>query len=618
MITHEQDAGSEHETAAVEPRRRPRPGGSLVAAASRVTSRSLDRTKPTGAAQDWQEDAWDMFDKVGEQHFLSTTLANRCGQARLYTGRVSEDPTEPPEPVTDGKAADVFAAFDGQDQSPLITRLSANLFVAGDGWIVGIPKSKLPSDHLEQPADARGTGGTPLRIPPGDDAAPGPVPQEESAPVFGPDGESVLALSDLDWRMLSVSEIEFKGKTVQLQLGSAKEDAITVSPDDIFLIRVWRPHPRKWWEADSPTRAVLPVLRELVGLTMHVSAQVDSRLAGAGVFLVPQSAQDALLARMGDPSDREDDADPFTEMLVDGMMKPIQDRSNASAFVPLVFTVPDEAADKFKHISFSSPLDAEARNLREEAIRRLALGQDCPPEILLGVAGMNHWGAWLVREDTITTHVEPPLALICDALTSQFLRPVLIQQGMSEEEAEQYVVWYDVDHLIMRPNLTADAVTLHQEGVLSDAALRDAAGFSEQDAPSIVDPAAEILIEMIKEAPALAADPGIPALMTQIQAILAGQTPATGPAPRAAEEPPPSGEDVDLPADDGTAEPQEGAEGPPGLAAAATRGLSTGTATGTPTGLSISFAPHVEEQDGYLSQARRALAEAALNGARRG
>src|SRR3546814_19565748 len=84
--------------------------------------------------------------------------------------------------------------------------------------------------------------------------------------------------------------------------------------------------------------------------------------------------------------------------------------------------------------TFHTPFDEETRELREEAIRRLALGQDAPPELLLGVGNMNHWGAWLVQADTINTHVEPPLARFCDAATTQFLRPVLEARGIAEPE----------------------------------------------------------------------------------------------------------------------------------------------------------------------------------------
>src|SRR3546814_18696316 len=95
---------------------------------------------------------------------------------------------------------------------------------------------------------------------------------------------------------------------------------------------------------------------------------------------------------------------------------------------------------------------------------------------------MNHWGAWLVQADTINTHVEPPLARFCDAATTQFLRPVLEARGIAEPE--DYVIWYSVQHLISRPNNTADAFTAHEHTVISAEALRTATGFGDHDAPA--------------------------------------------------------------------------------------------------------------------------------------
>lgn len=518
-------------------RRQLRPLNSLVAAAKRITSDDLakrlnNQRAARSLGQEWQADAWAMYDQVGEQRFLATTLAGRLGQARIYCGKLPDDATERPEPIEadkaqgqDAKALAVLQSFGGGSPTAvaqIIARLGVNLFVAGDGWLVGVPKQLLDTDadaEREQPA-----GQPPRSIAPVPDDT---EPDELISPV---NENATVALEDLQWRMHSVHEVEFtENRTITIKHGDGKDERLEFSPDQVILIRVWEPHPRYWWQADSPTRASLPVLRELVGLTMHISANIDSRLAGAGVFLVPQSASDAIKreraatqAAAGEEVD--DDEDPFTESLIEAMLTPINDRSNASALVPLVVTVPDESIEKFKHITFDKPLDAEAREDRDEAIRRLALGQDAPPEILLGTGGMNHWGAWLVREDTISTHIEPRLALICDALTTQFLHPVLIAQGMDPELAQQYVVWYDVDHLIMRPNRSQDAAALHAAGVISDDAYRDAAGFGDADAPkgAALDLAVSTALDMVRAAPSLAADPGLPALVDQIRAVISG------------------------------------------------------------------------------------------------
>ena len=785
------------------------PSNSLVAAAKRLTTKNITRGTAKATTKPWQEDAWEMYDLVGEQRFLATTLAGRLSQARLYVGEVAESDLEVPIETENTEVRGILDAVGGgpSGRKQLIARLAINLFVAGDGWLVGVPKYLMPFYE-------RGKDEQPVSKGVGDE----------------------LNIDDLSWHMLSVSEVRFSsGEEVLLIFGEAPEERVMVRPDNVWLVRVWRPHPRKAWEADSPTRSSLPVLRELVGLTMHISAQVDSRLAGAGLLVVPQSAQRALNIAAG--LEEDDDSDPFTEALMEAMIEPINNRASASALVPLVVTVPDEVTGSFEFITFSKSLDTEARNLRDEAIRRLALGQDAPPELLLGTAcvdteteimtqrgwqtldtldpsdivltlnpatglsewqpmeavnryevadepmlrmageghdslttmnhrwlvtsanhdrtefvtsadlntghriptaapsgdlpteakfsdafveavawfwteghygpragrwgqatisqslsknpervarirrcliecfgsvneseqtgewgstvvrfnlrkheyealaavggkhvtldfvrsltaaqlelfidvscqgdgwhyadgrldiwqrdaealdayelalilsgrsvanteydggrvvnpyvkgsvrpikagrateetysgtvwcpttpngtwlmrrngqvaytgnSMNHWGAWLVREDVVTTHIEPPLALICDALTTQYLWPVLEAQGMVEEEYSKYIVSYDVSKMVVRPNRAGDAASLHDKGVVSDATLRNATGFDDGDAPETPDEVSQAIFTMVQVNPELLTTPGVNVLRKQLTAIVEG------------------------------------------------------------------------------------------------
>lgn len=544
---------------------RPRPLSSLAASAQRITSKEVKRLGNSGKSEAWQDDAWDMHDLVGEQRFLAHTLAGRLAQARFYAGRLPDNRTEDVEPLTDGPAVEVldFLTGKGAQFAQIVERAGVNLFIPGDCYLVGIPPEAEEVD-----------------------AAPVPPPSQGITPIGQQPGLPGVDLSTLRWSLRSVSEVTFDNEEqVVIKSGEGRESSKTYDPDAIMLIRIWRPHPRYAWQADSPTRSSLPVLRELVGLTMHISAQVDSRLAGAGMFLVPESADRALRAAAGIAEDGEEDAgeSPLVVALMEHMVTPISDRSSASAIVPIMPVVPDESIEKFRYISFAGTLDAEARPLRDEAIRRLALGQDCPPELLLGVGGMNHWGAWLVREDVVTTHIEPPLALICDALTSQFLWPVLIEQGMSEEEAHTYVVWYDVEHMIMRPDRSQDAKDLHAAGVLSDVALRDATGFDEKDAPAAdpTDPAIKLTLDLVRGAPSLMQNPGLDVIAAQIRAML-----ESSPIPAL----PDSGAPADATAPDtapATGEPTtevgppatDGADGqpPPALAASGFIGLDYGS-----------------------------------------
>jgi hypothetical protein len=519
--------------------RRPRPLGSLTASAQRLTAARLKSGPGRQTDKGWQQDAWDMYDLVGEERFLANTLAGRMSQARFYIGKLTDDPQEEPVPVNDPRLQRLLDSVGqtGTGLAQMILRMGVNLFVAGDCWLVGIPENLLPTD--------------------GDEQVTGPPPMTETGD---------LAVDALEWHAMSISEVSSSGAgELTIRLGPNVEEQIKCSPDDVQLIRVWRPHPRLWWEADSPTRSSLPVLRELVGLTMHISAQVDSRLAGAGLLIVPASAQRSLrqAAGLGDMPDETDanEPDPFTEALMEAMLTPIGDRASASALVPLVVTVPDEVTGSFNFMSFSKPLDSEARSLRDEAIRRLALGQDAPPELLLGTAGMNHWGAWLVREDVITTHVEPPLALIADALTTQFLWPALVELGLSDPK--DYVVWYDVSHMIVRPNRSQDAMNLYDRGTLSDESLRDATGFDEADAPETdeLDQATAMAFEIVKANPSLFGFPGLASIIKQVRGALTG-TPTTAPGAteQVGETPPPP--------DIGTGTPPTGSGEPSGEAPA--------------------------------------------------
>ena len=521
---------------------RPVPGGSSVrASAMRVTEvqirgsvRHSGASGNTGTSDsDWQVDAWAMYDLVGELRFLVNTLSGRMGQAEIYVGTTGDNPQLSPEPTTDTRLAGLLSTFGGGQigMGQHIVRAGINLLIAGEIWFVGIPPELMPGNE--------------------------PATDDGLATFVDPAEPPAVELNTLIWRALSRDEVLMKGGGI-LQL-SLPEGQVETTPDRVFLFRTWRSHPRAAWEADSPTRASLPVLRELVGLTMHISSQVDSRLAGAGILLVPSSADRAMRNRLNIPDDSAED--PFTDALMQAMLTPIGDRASASAVVPLVVTAPDGTIEAFRHMSFDRPLDSEARPMREEAIRRLALGQDAPPELLLGTGSLNHWGAWLVREDVVTTHLEPPLALICDALTTQYLRPVMAALEYTPEQIASTVIWYNVEGLIVRPNRASDAAALHTKGIVGNKTLRNASGFDETDATEVskMSEVDRIVLDMIRANPALVTAPGVQALRDQIQALVTG----TALAPAPTEAPAPDEEADDETDDTDVDEPESDTGGAP-------------------------------------------------------
>lgn len=454
---------------------------SLTAAAARIASTKLVRSKASTAK--WQEEAWALYSQVGELRYVSQTVGNAVGTAAFGVARTDSDgeqirlDEEETPGATDRLAMDLVR---GMLTERLATELAVGLFIAGEVLLVGAPDPDAP--------------------------------------------DSVL------WSAHSPMELRAKGAVVEL--GDA-----TYSVEDLTVIRIWRPHPAASLQADSPVRSSLPVLRELVALTMHISASVDSRLAGAGMLILPSSATVIGTAAPEDISDE----DPILAALMDAMITPIRDRDSAAGVVPLVLTVPDDAGFQPHHLSFSTPLDDNAGALRDESIRRLALGLDVPPEVLLGSSGVNDWSQWAIQEETVRLHIAPLARLIARALTEEYLRPSLVALGVGAAEAARYGIAVDLAPLLSRPNRHAEAVALYDRGEIDGDTLREASGFDPSSAPEsaqeTVPAAVTRALDLVAASPALVLNPGLPELVRQIEQVLAGDIPGAAPVAEAPAEP---------------------------------------------------------------------------------
>lgn len=387
-----------------------------VAAASRLTMRRGDERKPPKDDTGWQRTAWLWYDTIGEYRFAVSWVGNLLSRALLYV-------TEDGVPTTNADAVAAMESLFGgvEGQREMLRQLGIQFTVAGEAYLVGEDGGDEPSDK---------------------------------------------------WWVVAAAEISKAGE--QWKVGKKEID-------DPLVIRLWRPHPRVNNKPDSPSRAVLPILSEIDGLTKHVAAQIDSRLAGAGILLLPDGISFATTAtRDGDSSGLTNELDPFLEELMETMMTAIKDRADASALVPILLQAPGEHLDKVRHLVFSTVLDEQAIALRAEAIRRLALGMDMPPEVLTGTGEINHWGAWQVEEAAIKAHTEPLLHVITDSLTTGFLRPYL-EETMTDEDARRFTIVADTSAMRLRPNRSKEAIELYDRAMLSKEATVRENGFDLAD-----------------------------------------------------------------------------------------------------------------------------------------
>jgi hypothetical protein len=268
------------------------------------------------------------------------------------------------------------------------------------------------------------------------------------------------------------------------ELRDAPEDASELMPEETVVYRLWTPHPRYSMIADSPMRSVLDICEEMVLLTQSIRARSLNRMAGNGWLLIPDQASFAEPEAIG-----EEDAeqDPFIRDLTEAMTAPTQDPGTSGSVVPLVTRMDGEWIEKVRHIIFQQEGQAPypESQVRADSLKRLAIGLDMPPEILLGLADSNHWTAWQIDEQVWEAHILPITIRLCTDLSQKYLWPTL--QG-SVANPRAYQVAYDEAALVKRPDRSNDAKDLHDRGAINDRALREANAFDEDDMPTMQEP----------------------------------------------------------------------------------------------------------------------------------
>lgn len=388
------------------------PSTGMVASAAHL-SRSKNKARRSGTTRQWQERAWHYYDTTGELRYAATWFGNALSRATLRPAR--RNAKGEIEYINSGPAH--LAAMElmggAEQQSSMLKAMGLHYFIAGEWFIVGRE-----------------------------------IDREDVFEVAGV--EELKQTTDGAWI---------------LDYGDGEQIELT---DEDVTLRVWNPHPRKRNLAESPVMSILSTLAEIDLLTRHIAAQVRSRLAGAGLLILPNEVTFTT------PQGTAATPDEFLAALSGTMEEAISEPGSPAAMVPIMLKVPGEWIDKIRHMTFWSDLDQQAVAQRDAAIRRLALGLDLPPEVLLGTADVNHWGSWQIEESTIKSHIEPALEVIA-ASTTIYLREAL--------DDDNVFMVFDTSELRLRPNRSKEAMELWDRGELNGEALRRETGFDSGDIP---------------------------------------------------------------------------------------------------------------------------------------
>lgn len=448
--------------------------------------------------EEWQKEVWRHYDICGEFRFAANRGGNALSRVRLYVADVDDkgnpgDETNDPDALALGES--IFGGPAAKSEALRI--MGVQNYVVGEGYIVAESRPKEQQDlwYVVSPAELKRTTG---------------------------------------------------GMEVKRPQSTGGGNHKLVEGQDL-LMRVWTPHPRLFDVADSPARAVLPILREIERLTMLSFSQIDSRLISAGLLILKKGLD------FPHPSDKPGGLTGLMDMILEVAKAQLQGAGTAAGLVPILAEIEaDNVSQAFSHIKFDTPLTAELKDKLDHAIRRLALGLDMNPEDLLGGAGAsrgNHWSAWQVSEDTIKIFIEPVAGRLCDALTQAYLQPGLKLAG---KDPAKFTVWYDLSPLTTRPNRTQDAQELYDRGLLSDQVMLASAAFDKMDQPSKKEHLEWMTWQLVKVQPQMLADPTVAQILGYpgpIQVQPAPAAPPGGESPDSAQPGEPGSAD-DLTADD--------------------------------------------------------------------
>lgn len=391
------------------------PARALTASAARLTREQSSYSKRL--SQPWQLRSLGYYDSIGEINFTAKYLARQFSRVRFYPGRLLADQTI--EPV--------------------------------DG---------LPLDLLDQVQDPGG-GRTQLQF--------------DYARLDFITGEGVLFgyAGGTKWKYLWKDELrreERSGEYVRLDSQQQPTDETGVG------YRFWTPHPRHSDVADAPMRAVQDICEELLVLTLSVRSTAYSRMTN-GIFKMPQEVSpNPLVVGL----DEDPQQNPFLADWIEHVTAAIEDPGSAAALVPFLMELPNDYLPNTGWERTHDPAtDYMERELRTEAIKRLALSLDMSPEDLLGYTDSNHWTARAVQLDRWRMFGYPKAQQLANGLADAYLRPALELAGY--DDPASIVVTFDDSQVVISPDRTEDALKAYAQGIINGQAARTALGWGEQD-----------------------------------------------------------------------------------------------------------------------------------------
>lgn len=428
----------------------------LTAAVQMISSpRDLMLLRPL-VYDGWQDEGWAFYEGLGEFNYGVTWFAEALSRCRLNVAEIASGGDEP-QPITSGPAVEIIEQLAGgiAGQSAMLKSLAVQLSVPGEGYLLG-----FDTNAMDMPVESY--AGVIL------DAEP-----DETGTVWTVQPKTSIKKSQRTFK--NILGMEQRGWELQVE-----EGMWIPLPKETLIVRIWDRDERMPWKASSPARAALATMREIDMYNRYIMATLISRVALNGVWLIPDEVTLPV-----NPAYAEQQ-DPFFAELLDVMRTVIKNPGSPASAAPLPLRVPGELIEKFRHMTFATPLDDKIFEAREGALRRLAASLNLPQEVLTGLGNTNYWSSATLEESAIKIHIAPKVEIVTRGLTVGYLAPMMKSAGesMVTKDGNRIVVWYDTTQLTQRPDRSDLALQLNDRIIISDAATRRETGFTEADKPS--------------------------------------------------------------------------------------------------------------------------------------
>ena len=420
----------------------------LRASGMRIEPMSADRLRMVaGNRQPWQSLAWSYRDMIIELRYAFQFRARAISRVKFYIGEIIDDDDEPiPVSMRNDEDAEkrkrvtippalATRAEDELARLPLSSysftgTWCENYDVAGDCWLHGFQDRWTGAER---------------------------------------------------WQIRSVMDVDVAGSTMTVKDELGQPRRVNLETEELY--RLWVPHPAHPHLADSALNAGSDVLEDITLTGRELRAASRSRIMTNGILLVPESMTQMRMG-LDDTETPTDRRDKFISELTATLLAPISNEGDAGAVVPAVLTGSRDDLEALRHLRLEREDSPTLLAKLDKAMGRMANGLDIPPEILTGMADVNHWTAWQIDNATFRHHLEPSIRLMADSLTEAFLYPALAKSGFGPEDLKRVRIWYDAGQITENPNRRQDALDALDRILIGPAAGREALGFNDGDAPT--------------------------------------------------------------------------------------------------------------------------------------